>query len=445
MHKFSQINKLLSEMKDEILLKCNWLNHDSEIITKLNESKSQNLENMIEALFYWERYLKCIVSWIENETTINELTLWENDESRREYPSPIDWVSEEKIINMWRLFVKSSMSWWEWPVLVCATQVSRPLTEEIIRELEHLNQEFDIYFEDDSLHLSLIELQGGSLVEWFTGYMYPKVDNVNKQIFAVNSLSPNLVKRTNLLDDNKRKNLKTINRYGWERRGTWDLFYTLTYVPTPEDAIIDWYKDYDKYLQEFFESADQNWEAIWEANSYLIEKLDKAESITFRDENWTNLTMCIEWMTFANSLVAKNIPWSEVFSAPIIDSVNWTIVAKGKFQYRSSDWIIEDIVLTFKDWICIGASAKKWQEVLEKFLETPWANKIWELWIWTNPHLRKHLVNWLLVEKVSWSFHVALWSSYKYDVYWWKPVNLNNWNESDVHWDITTMLRWINS
>jgi hypothetical protein len=40
-----------------------------------------------------------------------------------------------------------------------------------------------------------------------------------------------------------------------------ELFYTLTVIPTPDDAILD-KKDYDEYVNEFFERADQPWDEI---------------------------------------------------------------------------------------------------------------------------------------------------------------------------------------
>jgi leucyl aminopeptidase (aminopeptidase T) len=148
-------------------------------------------------------------------------------------------------------------------------------------------------------------------------------------------------------------------------------------------------------------------------------------------------------MTFANSVIQKNIPWSEIFSAPIIDSMNGVLVSKGKFSYNNS-WIIEDIVLHIKNGEIIKCSAKHWEKELKEIVF--WIenmNKFWEFWIWTNPHLQRQFLHWLLVEKVSWSFHLALWESYSYKTYDGKKVNLYNWNDTDNHHrDITTILRW---
>ena len=63
-----------------------------------------------------------------------------------------------------------------------------------------------------------------------------------------------------------------------------------------------------------------------------------------------------------------------------------------------------------------------------------------ELGIGTNPHLKKHVANGLLVEKIGGSFHMALGHPYTYTEYGGEPVKVDNGNKSDLHWDLTTML-----
>ncbi len=85
--------------------------------------------------------------------------------------------------------------------------------------------------------------------------------------------------------------------------------------------------------------------------------------------------------------------------------------------------------------------AEEGNEEFQKIIKTPGANFFGEIGIGTNPHLRQQFLDGLLVEKVGGSFHMAIGDAYKYTDYNGKPVNLNNGNESKVHWDITTMLR----
>lgn len=68
------------------------------------------------------------------------------------------------------------------------------------------------------------------------------------------------------------------------------------------------------------------------------------------------------------------------------------------------------------------------------------ARFVGELGIGTNPHLKRHVVNGLLVEKIGGSFHIALGRPYSYTSYEGVPVKVDNGGKSSLHWDITTML-----
>jgi aminopeptidase len=150
--------------------------------------------------------------------------------------------------------------------------------------------------------------------------------------------------------------------------------------------------------------------------------------------------MSINDFTFCNSLVARNVPGSEVFSGVQRESVEGTVVAKGLFHYNGSD-IIQNLTMKFNKGVLSDWHADKGQDIFEKIInKDEGARRIGELGIGTNPHLKRHSCNGLLVEKISGSFHLALGGSYEMTKYMDKPVIVDNGNRSDIHWDITTML-----
>ena len=84
----------------------------------------------------------------------------------------------------------------------------------------------------------------------------------------------------------------------------------------------------DEYMKLYFEACNQPWEAIKKAGVKLKEKLDAGETLElFADydnedkRKRTHLKMNIKGMTFCNSSIDKNYPGAEVFSAPVMDSV----------------------------------------------------------------------------------------------------------------------------
>jgi aminopeptidase len=230
------------------------------------------------------------------------------------------------------------------------------------------------------------------------------------------------------------------------RSSSGDMFFTLTCFPTEKDAERDDipYKD---YLKLYFEMCDQPWDEISKAQEHLIEMFNKASIVRFTNNDGTDISMSLidhdgSHFTFCNSVIAKNVPGSEIFSAPHIDSVEGVIVAKGKFSPKDTGTkVIENLTMIFEKGVLVDFKADKGAEHFQEFIDrNPGNRRIGELGIGTNPHLKTHVMNTLLVEKIGGSFHLALGNAYTFNEYAGAPVKVDNGNRSLDHWDITTML-----
>lgn len=217
---------------------------------------------------------------------------------------------------------------------------------------------------------------------------------------------------------------------------------THTRIPTKDDAELDDIP-YNRYLEIFFEACDQPWEELAKAQEELVNVLSKADHVLVENDDGTHLEMNIKGMSFANSVLANNIPGSEIFTSPHRNSVNGTLVAKGKFKYLAYP-VVENIRLVFRDGKVIEYSADTNQDTLKQLIEIdPGASFLGELGIGMNPHLRhigKKFVNISLLEKIGGSVHIALGRSYEQKEYAGKAVNLDNGNRSAIHWDIPVLL-----
>lgn len=226
----------------------------------------------------------------------------------------------------------------------------------------------------------------------------------------------------------------------------------LTYIPTEEEAQIDGI-DYPDYLTFFFEAADQPWQHIRTAQAKLIAAFNKGDDLHITNSDGTNIRMKLTGHTFANSVIQRNIPGSEIFSGPVRESVNGTVVANGTFAFdiHGETHVMKNLRLTFENGLVTNAEAEEGQEALTAIIsqddhraETDpkyqGMRKVGEIGIGTNPHIRQHLANPLLVEKISGSFHIALGSAYG-NRYMGEDVFMDNGNRASAHWDITTMLR----
>lgn len=221
--------------------------------------------------------------------------------------------------------------------------------------------------------------------------------------------------------------------------------YTLTVIPTVADAELD-NLAYADYLALFFEACNQPWPEIRQAQAILIEQFNQGREVKISNSDGTDLTFDISDMTFVNSVTLKNIPGSEFFSAPKREGVSGKLVAKGNFHYGNYG-LIKDITLNFESGRVVNFSATEGEAILAKIIAADdghgeGSRHLGELAFGTNPRLKTHMVNSLLVEKIGHSFHVALGKCYTYTNYDGQTVRVNNGNESysGIHWDITTML-----
>lgn len=351
----------------------------------------------------------------------------------RDYESPPATISMQKALAEKLYNAKPNEK-----LVINAGLLSRKVLPHVVEKAVADNVDFDIQFDDapwkNAILKAATEEQAAKLGK---AYAAPKM-TADKSI----TIAANISKGEKIKPD--AKNLKAFKKAFEpvsERARSGELFFTLTRIPTKRDARIDKIP-YKEYTTLFFEMCDQPWTHLDAAQKELIKELNSGKKLRFTNDDGTDLSMDIKGYTFANSLIAKNVPGSEVFSAPRRDSTNGIIIAKGRFMPKDTGGVVEDITLKFKDGKLIHYTAKKGLEHLKKALEVDDGAKfIGEIGIGTNPHLRQHVANTLLVEKIGGSFHVALGAAYSLTEYEGEPVKLDNGNKSALHWDITTMLQ----
>lgn len=358
--------------------------------------------------------------------------------------SGVEWKDVEKLpvddalqVLVGEQFLKAPLTKKGANILINTSPYATKITETLVDGYIKRGELFDVNISDsafNSILLNGVDLKGA---EGAGGYLSNLHDRAEKSISIRNKRD--VVK----IDDPEKK--KAFTAYGkafGKKASSVDNFYTLTSVPTPEDAQIDGL-DYKEYLQLFFELCDQPWDKVTEAQQKLITEFDKGKTVRLVNDDGTDLTLDIEDFTFANSVVKKNIPGGEIFSGVKREGANGTLVSKGKFAAPLGG-IVENMTLTFKDGKIIDAHAEKGEEHLLKALdadENGNSRYLGELGIGTNPWLDRHVLNSLLVEKIGGSFHLAIGQCYTYTEYDGTPVKMDNGNHSSFHWDVTTMLK----
>lgn len=224
--------------------------------------------------------------------------------------------------------------------------------------------------------------------------------------------------------------------------------YTIFLWPTVFEAKEEGL-DYEEYFRMVIEASNQPWEKIENAQEILVSKLSQGENLQILankndsdPRRKTDISMSIKGMTFVNSTIRRNFPGSEVFSSPVIDSVNGQIFAPGLFIYDSKR--MKNIYLNVINGKVEEAFAEEGNEGLQEILDRGEGSKRFgEVALGTNPGLTRRFLNPLYCEKVSGSFHMALGYCPEYTSYFGQTVNVNNGNTRDRtpnHWDITVLM-----
>lgn len=312
-----------------------------------------------------------------------------------------------------------------------ARDVGKWLVEKCIAE----KASFVIQFSDPAFDALILNHATDDGIKKLAASFLDMTGRANRRMAAASGLP---VRDAVKPDPAKEKLYQTgIKPYG-ERVRSGDMFFTLTVIPTPKDAEIDGIP-YEDYTRLFFEMCDQPWEKITQAQATLIKELDAGKKLRMTNSDGTDVTLSIDGFTFCNSVIAKNVPGSEVFSAPVRDSVNGKVVAKGRFIHDRE--VIENLTMEFENGYLVRWYADKGQSAFEHAINLDeGARWVGEIGIGTNPHLKRHVANGLLVEKIGGSFHLALGAAYTLTEYAGVPVKVDNGNSSALHWDITTML-----
>lgn len=235
-----------------------------------------------------------------------------------------------------------------------------------------------------------------------------------------------------------------------ERTLSGKVRWILTSIPSAADAACEGIT-HAKYIDHYLEMCDQPLDYDDTPQRMLIKELNAASTLRFTNNDGTDLTMSLidhdgTHFTFCNSTNKRNVPGSEAFSAPRRDSVNGVIVAMGRHPLRhDGSKIIRDLHMWFQDGkiIKFKTASETEDAYFQSYLDRDPNNYyVGEIGIGTNPYLKTHVANTLLVEKIGGQFHVALGTCYTMTDYIGDPVHVNNGNhtKNGDHWDIATML-----
>ncbi len=174
----------------------------------------------------------------------------------------------------------------------------------------------------------------------------------------------------------------------------------------------------------YFNVCNLDYAKMDKAMDALVELYKKTDRVHLKGKD-TDLTFSIKGIGAVKCAGHMNIPDGEVYTAPVLDSVN------GRIAFNtpsiSQGFQFENVVLTLKNGVIVEAAANDTGR-LNKILDADeGARRIGEFSIGVNPYITKPMRDILFDEKIAGSIHFTPGNAYE---------DADNGNRSAVHWDM---------
>ncbi len=173
----------------------------------------------------------------------------------------------------------------------------------------------------------------------------------------------------------------------------------------------------------FYKACLLDYSKLKEAMKPLEARLRKAKMVHLKGEG-TDIELSIEGQNWVPCYGTHNIPDGEIFSSPVLESVN------GQISYAASVYQgkpFEFVKLVVKDGTVIDFDSSN-NSALENILDTDeGARRFGEFSFGTNPIIEKPMYDILFDEKIYGSNHLTLGQDYD---------DAPNGNKSNIHWDL---------
>ena len=186
----------------------------------------------------------------------------------------------------------------------------------------------------------------------------------------------------------------------------------------------------EAYADFVYASINKDWDAQREFQAQMVEILDDADQVRIQSGEETDVRMSLDGMYAENDFAEHNLPGGEVFTAPVPDSVDGTVLFDMPLMAQGRE--VAGVYLEFEDGVVTDYSAEKNEEYLAAVLDTDeGAKRLGELGIGMNRDIDRFTYNMLFDEKMGDTVHMALGRAYEETV-----GEDRERNQSAIHMDM---------
>lgn len=174
----------------------------------------------------------------------------------------------------------------------------------------------------------------------------------------------------------------------------------------------------------YYKVCNLDYQKMADAMEPLVKLMEATDRVRITGPG-TDLSFSIKGLPAIKCAGAVNIPDGEVFSAPVIDSINGTLAYNTPSEYQGFTY--ENIVFTFENGKIVNAVANNTERINAVLDTDEGARHIGEFAIGVNPYILEPMKDTLFDEKIMGSFHFTPGNAYD---------DCNNTNRSAIHWDL---------
>jgi aminopeptidase len=179
----------------------------------------------------------------------------------------------------------------------------------------------------------------------------------------------------------------------------------------------------------FFRVCTMDYARMTAGMEALVALMNQTDRVELKGPN-TDLRFSIKGIGAIASGGGYNIPDGEVFSCPVIDSVEGEITYNTPSVYQGVSF--ENVHLKFEQGKIVHAESNNTKRLNEILDSDAGARYIGEFAIGFNPHILEPMRDILFDEKIAGSFHFTPGQAYE---------QADNGNRSQVHWDLVQIQR----
>jgi aminopeptidase len=175
----------------------------------------------------------------------------------------------------------------------------------------------------------------------------------------------------------------------------------------------------------YFNVCTLDYARMHAAQQPLKKRMLETDRVRLTGKN-TDLTFSIKGIGVVTCSGERNIPDGEIYSCPVLESVNGVIEYNTPTLYQGVRF--EGIRLEFRDGKIVDATCSTDTKRLNEILDSdPGARYVGEFAIGFNPYVTRPMLDILFDEKIAGSFHFTPGQAY---------AEAGNGNKSSVHWDM---------